>query len=208
MQNNSKINTILPVIVIILLLVGIVMLASKKESGTNEQNTDNNSQIAPSGQTNSVNNQNNSVTDVGTPPPADYRPSAVPTGWSIASANGMSVSVPEGYSHNTQVPGALSGSGVALNIMYGNNIVANILKFDSQKMFSDSAPHGTNDYTLINSNYQISGISGQYYQRSSQSGGGNLIVVPSKLVIIGISPASFVGISQATLDQIVSSIKL
>ncbi len=203
MQNNSKINTALLSIIIVLLLVGIYLMVTKKET-PNELG-----QVTPGPQLNTTDNTQN--TQNNTPPvtPPENNNPVVPAGWSMVSENGMSATIPAGYSHNTEFARAAGFNAVTLNIGSGNKLVVSIYKWNNQVLFNESVPQGvSSDYTLINNNYQISGLTGKYYQRSTAIGGGNLIVVPSKLVVIDIQPASFIGVPQAIIDQIVASIKL
>lgn len=137
----------------------------------------------------------------------------------ICSNAGMSIIVPNqlNYQCNTQVPQVFGNGVVALSVGYKDNPtsieskeIISIYKFSNKAMFDESIPQGQySDYILVNKNYKIDGTISNYYnsKRSIMNVGENLIVIPSKLIIILIAPASYTGITQKTLDQILSSFK-
>lgn len=142
----------------------------------------------------------------------------------VCSNAGMSVKVPNEskYECDTEVARVFGNGAVALNVSYKNNSyksnsasissyqVVSMYKFSNQVLFNEGVPQDLlySDFTLINSKYSISGTTGSYYNQNLSNGGGSMIVIPSKLIIISIDPASYIGISQTTLDSIVASISL
>lgn len=206
MQANKMTNILLGIIALVL-IVGIALFFTHQTSTSpavqTTPRTDVMNNTIPSQTQNSQTQNNQTSTSNSNPIPV-----ANP-GWTTASANGMSVSMPPGYSQNTGLPAALEGKGTSLNIAYNGTMVLGILKFSDQGMFNESIPQGANSgYSLVNSNYPVSGLVGQYYQDSQSVGGQNLIVVPSKLAIITIEPLSYSGIPQTTLNKIIGSINL
>lgn len=123
---------------------------------------------------------------------------------------GISISVPNGmnYSANVGDYGVFAGLKM-IKVTNGNNIVIDITKEPNQVRFNEDAIRNVNEWILVDSNYSIGGVVGKYYR--SKSGildNGVSIVIPSKLIIISVSPSSFAGISQSELDKIISSITI
>jgi hypothetical protein len=137
----------------------------------------------------------------------------------ICSGNGISITTPDqpAYECNTGdasvAVGGYGGGTVELSARYkkdpastGGLVIVAIDKFSKSSFFNEvaSVTEGSHsEYSLISSDYKISGVIGSYYTREN---GDGLIIIPSKLIIISTKSASTLGIPQATLNLILSSI--
>lgn len=203
MQNkNSKLNTILLVILIIIALVCVWKLISQKNGHEGMVRTEVGWVTVPPAPIDQT-----QATDATAQ--SEYQPSTTTGAASTTktfSANGMSVQVPieGGYIYDTQTASVVGNSAVALNVGLGSKSVLSIYKYTSVQSFNEAAT--MSEMVLVNSNYPISGTTGMYYEGQDGYQGSTRIVVPSKMTTIDISPASFIGIPQSTLSQIIASI--
>lgn len=130
---------------------------------------------------------------------------------SVISKNGITVAIPKnGFTYNTDVARAAGNGAFALNVGYNKKAVVSIYKWSNQVLFEEVTPV-MNDYSehvLFDTNFKIDNLTAIYYKaKDPQIGGEDIIVVPSKLTTIQVSNASWIGITQSMLDQIISSIK-
>jgi hypothetical protein len=205
-----KKNTIIVVLIILLvILLGFVLIKNvfqKKpedlqqnifpsvEQTQNEQNvTDNSNNNLPnnnqvsSGQ--NITNQNLSKAE---------------------SAFGVSVVVPEGFDFSIIDGYGASSLIKGIHLSKGKDVIVAINKFPNQALFNESVPGA--DYGLpINNNYSVGGENAVYYDGDLME---DIIAVPSKFVIIRVSPIPYEGFlqsgreefSQSDIDQILTSI--
>lgn len=200
-NNNSKLNTVLLIVLVVLAAACLVVLLTQRTerrmpAGENFPNVNYSNSNIPnevtygSSQSQEVAINNQTVSQ---------------SSKKVFTAGGMSVSMPvgQGYSFNTSAPGALANVGQVLNIVKNNMLVATLTKFSSQSFLRDSTPGSSSDWTLVNANYNVSGVAAQYYERATGSKSGEtLVVVPSKLVTI------YITADDSLTAEILASVKI
>lgn len=203
MENKSILNTVLLIIVIILLLIAIFYIVTK-DSKKEVINLEEGEKVS----------LEERQADAALSIPLNTEPKPennIAASWSVISVNGMGVSIPEGFTYDTQVARVAGDSAVALNIGYNNKMVISIYKWNNNALYLEEVPKN-GDFASIDSNYTVGGVLGVLYKAKEQDAGlaplGDIVAIPSKNIIMQIEKASWIGIPEETLTQIVASVKL
>ncbi len=182
MQNN-KTNPIVIVLLVIAVVLLVYIAFDKKEIADNTFSTNQ--------------RQNSDIKET------DQQQVSKSDNSNVKSAYGITITVPDGFIFDSSL-NDFNTKLVTVGSSVNNHMAVSFVVYPSLIQYNEDTQIG-NDIILSNANYRIGGTTGKFY--TSKDGLESYVFVPSKLMVVSISPASFVGVSQTVIDEMVNSIK-